>query len=112
MSTGELTGPAAAAGEAAERLREKPRTGRGWYGWVARAGLAAKGVSFGIVGVLAIALASGGGGKATSREGALHALAGSTLGKVLLALLALGFAAYALWRILQAVAERDEGEAA
>jgi hypothetical protein len=82
--------------------------GGGWYAWVARAGLVAKGVSFGIVGVLAIKLAAGDGGKATSREGALQSLAQHSLGKALLILLAVGFAAYALWRFVQAVAERDE----
>jgi hypothetical protein len=69
-------------------------------------------VSFGIVGALAIDLAATGGGKATSREGALHSLAGSALGKVLLVLLAIGFAAYALWRVVQAVAEREDDDEA
>ena len=43
--------------------------------WLGRAGLAAQGISFGIVGVLALELAFGRGGKATSREGALKTLA-------------------------------------
>jgi uncharacterized membrane protein YidH (DUF202 family) len=78
------------------------------YAWVARAGLVAKGVSFGLVGALAIKLALGDGGKATSREGALQSLAQHFLGKILLILLGIGFAAYALWRFVQAYAERDE----
>jgi hypothetical protein len=68
-------------------------------------------VSFGIVGVLAAAVAADEGGKATSREGALHTLAGHSWGKVLLALLALGFAGYAAWRFVQAFAEREQEEA-
>src|SRR5437762_11623402 len=72
--------------------REKAETGSGWYAWLARSGLVAKGVSFGIVGALAIDLAATGGGKATTREGALHTLAGSMLGAVLLVLPAIGFA--------------------
>jgi hypothetical protein len=52
--------------------------------------------------VLAIKLAVGHGGKATSREGALHELAGESFGKVVLALLVVGFAAYALWRFVEA----------
>ena len=75
-------------------------------------GSSPKGVSYGIVGALAIDLAATGGGKATSRQGALHTLAGSTLGKALLVLLAIGFAAYALWRVVQAVAEREDGDEA
>ena len=68
----------------------------------------AKAASFAIVGVLAVKLAVGHGGKATSREGALQTLAQHTVGKVLLALLAFGFAAYASWRLVQAFAERDD----
>jgi hypothetical protein len=75
---------------------------RGWEEPLARVGLVAKGLSFAIVGVLALKLAVGSGGKATSREGALHELAGTTFGTFLLIALALGFAAYALWRVLQA----------
>jgi hypothetical protein len=87
-------------------------TGGAWYRWLARVGLVAKGVSFGIVGVLAIKLALGDGGRATSREGALRTIASHWGGKLLLALLALGFAAYALWRFVQAYTERGgEGEA-
>jgi hypothetical protein len=88
--------------------RQEAESGSGWYSWVARAGLVAKGVSFGIVGVLAIKLAVGDGGKATSREGALQSLAQHSFGEILLILLAIGFAAYALWRFIQAYAERDE----
>jgi Domain of Unknown Function (DUF1206) len=101
----------AAVGEAqhpAAETRRKAEVGRGWYAWVARGGLVAKGVSFGIVGLLAIKLAVGEGGKATSRQGALQSLAQHSFGKILLFLLAIGFAAYALWRFIQAYAERDE----
>jgi Domain of Unknown Function (DUF1206) len=90
----------------------KPRaaaeSGRGWYAWLARSGLVAKGVSFAIVGLLAIKLAVGDGGKSTSREGALKTLAQHGWGDVLLVLLAVGFAAYAMWRFVQAFAERDD----
>jgi hypothetical protein len=82
---------------------------------LARVGLAAKGASYALVGILAIKLAadSGGqatsrqgaaadsGGQATSRQGALHSLVQHSFGKALLILLALGFAAYALWRFAQ-----------
>jgi hypothetical protein len=86
----------------AEEAKQRGRSGSGWYAWLARAGLVAKGVSFGIVAVLAIKLAVGDGGKATSREGALHTLAGQTFGEVVLILLVLGFTAYALWRFVEA----------
>jgi Domain of Unknown Function (DUF1206) len=94
------------------KARADASSGSGWYAVLARAGLLAKGVSYGIVGVLAIKLALGDGGKATSRQGALQSLAHSTFGKVLLILLALGFASYAIWRFVQAYAERGDDSSA
>src|SRR4051794_20458373 len=78
------------------------RSHRDWEEPLARAGLVAKGVSYGIVALLALKLAFGDGGKATSRQGALQQLAGTTFGTVFLILLAAGFAAYAIWRFVQA----------
>jgi Domain of Unknown Function (DUF1206) len=88
--------------------RADAEKGGGWYSVLARTGLIAKGVSFGIVGVLAFKLALGDGGKTTSRQGAMQTLAQNTFGKVLLVALAIGFAAYAIWRFVQAFAERAE----
>lgn len=68
-----------------------------------RVGLTAKGVSYVLVGALAIGVAVGVGGSTTSRQGALHSLAGNAFGTIVLILLACGFAAYAGWRVLQAV---------
>src|ERR671934_473925 len=79
-----------------------------WYRWLARIGLVAKGVSFGIVGVLAINLAFGEGD--VRRAAKAHSRRSPRTGTVLLALLALGFAAYALWRFVQAYAERGGAE--
>jgi Domain of Unknown Function (DUF1206) len=73
---------------------------------LARFGLVAQGVSFGLVAVLAIKLALGDGGKATDREGALRAIAAHGFGRVIVIALAAGFACYALWRLFEAVAGR------
>jgi hypothetical protein len=81
---------------------------------LARTGLVAKGLSFGLVGALALKLALGDGGQATSRQGALAQLSHQSFGKFALIALAIGFAAYALWRFVQAFAEQrdaDEGAA-
>ena len=94
----------------ARKTREHAEQGRGWYSWLARIGLVAKGVSYALVGVLAVMLAFGEGGKATSRQGALATIADEPFGKVLLIVLALGFAAYAIWRFVQAFAEREDDE--
>ena len=97
-----------AAAHPAQEARAKADAGSGWYAWLARGGLVAKGVSFGIVGILAIGVAAGSAGKATSRQGALQILAQHTWGTVLLVLLAIGFAGYAIWRFVQTFAEREE----
>ena len=79
-----------------------------WLNALARVGLVAKGVSFALVGILAIKLALESGGKATSRQGALQSLAQHSFGKFLLVLLALGFAAYALWRFAQTFFDKND----
>jgi len=75
-------------------------------GWLGRCGLAAQGICFGIIGVFAVALALGAGGKATDPQGALNALASHGWSKVLLALLCVGFVGYAVWRFAQALFDR------
>ena len=77
---------------------------------LARTGLVAKGASYALVGALAIKLALGDGGSATSRQGALAQLAKDSFGKIVLIALAAGFAAYALWRFIQAYAERPDAQ--
>lgn len=85
------------------------RAGRSpWLGWAGRIGLVAKGVSYALVGVLAIALAAGLGGRAAGRGGALEVVADEFYGRALMLALALGFAAYALWRLAQAILDRDD----
>jgi len=76
-----------------------------------RIGLAAKGVSYVLVALLAIQVALGRGGDPEDREGALQAVGDEPFGAALLGLLAAGFAGYALWRFAQAFLDRDsEGE--
>jgi hypothetical protein len=70
---------------------------------LARFGLVAQGVSFGLVAVLAIKLAVGNGGKATDRQGALRAIAQDGIGRYIVIALAIGFGCYALWRLFEAV---------
>jgi hypothetical protein len=70
--------------------------------WLARAGLTARGLVYVIIGVLAVKLALGDGGKATNQQGALQTIAKQPFGKVLLVLVAIGLAGYAIWRLLRA----------
>jgi hypothetical protein len=78
-----------------------------WVDRLARFGLVAKAASYGLVAVLALGLAAGAGGRAADREGALETVAGEPWGVAVLAALALGFAAYALWRLLQGLFDRE-----
>lgn len=70
--------------------------------WLGRAGFVAKGVLYGIVGAVAIAVAVGSENRAPDQTGALSSLADGTLGKLLLALIAAGLGALALFRLLEA----------
>jgi len=71
-------------------------------GWLARAGLVARGVVYGIIGLLALKLALGDGGKATNQEGALQTIAHQSFGELLLVLVAIGLGGYSLWRLVRA----------
>src|SRR6476620_8736757 len=73
------------------------------FEWLARAGFVARGLIYGIIGILAIKLVVGAGGKTTNQEGALATVARQPFGKVLLILIAIGLGGYALWRLLRAL---------
>jgi hypothetical protein len=101
-----LSGYGIAVGTAARTLQ---RVGDSeWVERLGRIGLVAKGVSFLIVGVLALLVAFGAGGAATDRPGAFRLLSEQSYGFVALLAIALGFGAYALWRFAQAFLDRDD----
>ena len=87
-------GSAQRGGEAVARRRE--------FAWFARAGLVARGVSYGIIGVLALQLAFGSGGKTTTQRGALLEIAEKPFGKAMLIAMVIGLASYAMWRLVRA----------
>ena len=70
--------------------------------FLARAGLTARGVIYILVGWVAGLVALGHSSHEADQQGALHLLAGKSYGLVSLWLLAVGFAAYALWRLSEA----------
>lgn len=88
-------------GELTGRLQRAARDDRAQL--LARAGLVAKGVTFAIVGALALAVTFGFGGTVEDRPGALQTVAEHTIGRVLLGALAVGLGGYALWRFAQAI---------
>lgn len=72
-----------------------------WHERIGRVGFTAKGALYGIVGIIAIAVAVGSESKTADQNGALASLAGSSGGKLLLIALAIGLGAYALFRLIE-----------
>jgi hypothetical protein len=73
-----------------------------------RMGYAAKGVVYGLVGVLAAQAAAGHGGDVTDTRGALTHIVDAPFGRFLLAIVALGLVGYALWRFVQAALDTEQ----
>jgi len=95
----------------AGELRYAKRAGEGFvhtsaFEWLSRAGFVARAAIYGIVGVLALKLAIGEGGKLTNQEGALKTVANQPFGTLLLTLLAIGLGGYSLWRLFRAALGR------
>jgi hypothetical protein len=71
--------------------------------FLARAGLTARAVIYILIGLVAVLVALGHSSREADQQGALELLAGKSYGLVALWLLGIGFAAYALWRLSEAV---------
>jgi hypothetical protein len=76
------------------------------FEWFSRAGFLARGAVYAVIGILALKVAVGHGGKLESQKGALHTVANQPFGKVLLGLVAVGLGGYALWRFARAALGR------
>jgi hypothetical protein len=80
--------------------------------WAVRAGFITRGVTYGVIGGLAVALALGAGSAGTTpnQQGALALIAQGPLGRVAVGVAAVGLLAYALWRLgLGVVGRGPEG---
>jgi uncharacterized protein DUF1206 len=95
-----------AAGAATTRRTARRAAHGRALGILGRIGLGAQGICFGIIGALAIGVATGAGGATTDPQGALDALARNGWTRVLLVVLCFGFAGYAVWRLGQAFFDR------
>jgi hypothetical protein len=98
VSTQVPTRARTAVPKAGEEVAQSPA-----FEWLARAGFVARGLIYGIIGILAIKLAFGAGGTTTNQQGALRTIAHQPFGKVLLILVAIGLGGYALWRFTRAL---------
>lgn len=70
--------------------------------WLARAGLASRGVMYVLVGIIAIQIAVTGSRQQADRAGAVRLVAQTPVGSVILWLLVAGFAGLTLWRLSEA----------
>jgi hypothetical protein len=91
----------------ARELRHVKSAGEGFvnsaaFEWLSRAGFVARAAIYAIIGILALKLAIGSGGKLTNQHGALTTVANQPFGSLLLTLLAIGLGGYALWRLFRA----------
>lgn len=87
--------------------REAKRAARSkWARWLAQGGLVARGVTFGLVAVLAFRVAFSDRGKLQDRPGAIQEIAETSLGRFVLGALAVGLGGYALWRFAEAALGR------
>jgi len=93
--------------DAQRATAQKIREANPWVEPLGRFGYAAKGLVYGIVGVLAAQAAFGAGGATTDTSGALRTIASQLFGQVLLGIVAVGLVGYALWRLVQAILDPD-----
>ena len=71
--------------------------------FLARAGLAARGIMYAIIGWIAVEVAFGHSRQQADRTGALHSISSTPVGAILLWLLVIGFFGMALWRLSEAL---------
>jgi hypothetical protein len=84
-----------------EAIVESPAAFR----WLIRGGFFARGLTYAVIGVLALALALGLGrlGTEPNQEGALALIARAQLGRAAMVVIASGLLAYAVWKLWQAL---------
>ena len=96
--------------EVADRARDvaEDAADSRWAEVLGRAGLASRGVVYVVVALIAVSIATGHQGQA-DKQGALETVARQPLGRLLLLILAVGFAGYAVWRVVKAASGAREG---
>lgn len=90
---------------AAATARREARTlaGSRIFRGLVRAGFVARGITYGVIGALALAIALGAGrmGTTPNQQGALALIARSAIGRPALVLICAGLLAYAIWKLTQ-----------
>jgi len=75
------------------------------FQWLVRAGFVARGITYGVIGALAAAIAVGAGTMGTSpnQQGALVRIAHTPVGRPAMVVICAGLIAYAVWKLTQGV---------
>ncbi|MGH9218047.1 MAG: DUF1206 domain-containing protein, partial [Vicinamibacterales bacterium] len=81
------------------------RAVRPWVGRVVRLGYAAKGLIYSLIGVLALRVALGDGGRLTDPSGVLRTILSQRFGRELLTIIGIGIVGYAAYYIFEAAAD-------
>jgi hypothetical protein len=90
--------------DAARRKTEKVEDSAA-FRWLVRTGFVARAITYGVIGVLAFAIAFGAGtmGTTANQQGALALIDRTVLGRVALVVICAGLLAYALWKLTQGI---------
>jgi hypothetical protein len=70
-----------------------------------RLGYLVRGAVYGVIGLLALEVAIGGGGKITDPQGAISQLGQTTLGDILLYVILIGLVGYGLWGLIRGIVD-------
>ncbi|MCA1647626.1 MAG: DUF1206 domain-containing protein [Chloroflexi bacterium] len=106
-SSASLTRTRAGVDRVQQSGRRAAQRQQDWLVPLGRIGYAANGLVYLIVGVLAAQAAFGTGGDTTGTGGALGHIVEAPFGRLLLGIVAVGLAGYAIWRLLQALLDTE-----
>ena len=96
-----------AGGPPAHPLEDAAQEVAPWIERLARIGFLAKALLYATVGILAAQAALGSEGRTTDHGGALRTVVRAPLGDAMLLVIAVGLAAYAVWRVVDAITDAE-----
>jgi Domain of Unknown Function (DUF1206) len=93
--------------EVRDHAEDAARHASPWVDRLARLGYIAKGVVYAVIGFLALRESLGAGGRTIDPSGAMQSIGTQPFGGLMLTLLAIGLACYALWKVVQGITDAD-----
>ncbi|WP_019415113.1 DUF1206 domain-containing protein [Paenisporosarcina sp. TG20] len=86
-----------------EQAKDQVKNAKPWVRRFARFGYMAKGVVYGMIGILAVLAAFGPGGETTDSSGALRSIAKLPFGEMVLWMIGIGLIGYIAWDLIKAI---------